>query len=164
MRRFIAAAAAAALLAGCGAAAEPAAQPSAAPSSTIDLEALEASASAEARALTEGVTEAPANMDPEGDFEQSCDYLLDFDNGHTFVASAFVTNTGDVGFKAEVTATWRQANGKHVTQTKTIEVPVGDEPVEVYFEKEASGRQIDSIQSLDGDKQCKVEVSIVDTL
>lgn len=137
------------------------AQPEPGPTVTVTAEpGSEATEPAE-----EEATEAPATLaDAQGEFEDSCDYLLDFDSGHTFVASAFLTNTGDVGFKAKVTATWRQANGKHVVDSKTVKVPVGDDQVEVYFEEDASSAQIDRIQSLETDKQCKVEVEIVDTI
>lgn len=97
---------------------------------------------------------------PSGDFESTCDYLLDFDNGHEFVADAFITDTGGIAFEAEVEATWRQAGGDHIVKTKKVTVPAGAEDYEVSFKAKATNRQIDRIQALDTDKQCKVEVTI----
>lgn len=99
---------------------------------------------------------------PDGDYTTDCDYNLDFDNGHTFTADAFITNTGGVKFTAEVKATWRQSNGKHVVKVKKVKVPVQDEDTEVYFEVPATDRQIDLIQNLDTEKQCTVKVAIID--
>lgn len=153
IKRASAAAAAALLLAGC-AGGDPVAAPSA--SGTVIVS-------------TPTPTEEPnpfpePEPEPEGDFEHSCDYLLDFDSGHTFVASAFITNTSEVGFIAEVTATWKQANGRHVVKHKKVRVPVGDDDVEAYFSVGATSAQIDQIQALPSERQCDVDVEIVDLL
>lgn len=105
-------------------------------------------------------TPEPAST-PEGSHESSCDYLLDFDSGHEFVADAFITDEAGVPFTAEVVATWRQAGGTNVVKRKTVHVEPGAQDVQVSFRAAASDRQIDRIQALDTDKQCKVTVTIV---
>jgi len=154
MNRTIITVAAALLLAGCAGASTDDSEP---------VEAAPSTTSAEPSPAVPEPTEEAAPV-PSGDYDSTCDYLLDFDNGHTFVASAYITNTGEVGFIATVTATWKQADGDHVTAEEEVEVPVGDDEVEVYLSETASTDQISSIQSLDSDRQCEVEVAITDIL
>lgn len=155
IRKSAAPVVAALLLAGCGA--QPGAEPIATTSATSA-----SPTSSESPTYDEWDDVEEVSATPDGDYTTDCDYNLDFDNGHTFTADAFITNTGGVKFTAEVKATWRQSNGKHVVKVKKVKVPVQDEDTEVYFEVPATDRQIDLIQNLDTEKQCTVKVSIID--
>jgi hypothetical protein len=99
---------------------------------------------------------------PDGTYSWSCDYLLDFDAGHEFVATAFVTNTGGIDAKIEVVATWRQSGHDPITKKKATSLPADAEDMEVNISRAASSKEIDRIQAIDDpDKQCAVEVTII---
>lgn len=92
------------------------------------------------------------------DGEATCDYMLSRGRDE-FVAVVYLINTGDAPGSAEVIATWKQANGKHIHRSQTVDVPV-DKPVEVYLSAIASGSQISLHQALPLDKRCSFEVNV----
>lgn len=142
------------LLAGCSAAQTSGASPD-------DLAELQAKARAAAVELAGNTPTVEAEEDPAGTYTSSCDYLLDFDNGHEFVGDAFITNPGSSALQAVVTATWRQAGHDAIVKKKTLDVPGGSEDLEVHLRSDASRSEIDRIQALDTDKQCSVKVTMI---
>lgn len=109
-------------------------------------------------ALVVEETEEPTpEATAEGDYTFTCDYILD---PYKFVATAYITDTGGVPFDAVVKATWKQADGNHITASKRVHVKAGASEKEVYLSKPATTNQIDLIQALPSDKQCKVKVTI----
>lgn len=104
----------------------------------------------------ESTLEQETDPDATITMDATCKYILDFENGHEFVASAFLHNPGNLQAKARVKATWRQAGGKAVTQVKTVTVPAGAKDYEVTFKKKATDAQINKIQALDTERQCTV--------
>jgi hypothetical protein len=90
------------------------------------------------------------------DGEATCDYTL---NPDEFVAVVYLINTGGAPGRAEVTATWKQANGEHIRRSETVDVPV-DEPVEVYLSAIARGSQISLHQALPLDRRCEFDVNV----
>ena len=105
--------------------------------------------------------------DADGTFTDSCDYLLgDFEDysptGYRFVADANLKNTGNIGTVVRVTATWFQAGGKSIVETKDVRVESGRSK-RVGFTRLVGGDEIDLIQAFDFDEQCKVGAKIVDT-
>lgn len=110
----------------------------------------------------------PPEADPEVKFSHSCEYLLgDFSEytptGFRFVADANLKNTGNVGVVARVHAIWFQAGGTKVEMTKFgVRIPYRGNK-RVGFLKQVGNDEIDLIQALNYDDQCKVEVVMVDT-
>jgi hypothetical protein len=105
-------------------------------------------------------TTLPAEPEPlpsvEADGEPTCDYTID---PSEFVAVVYLINTGDATGSAEVTATWKQANGEHIRRSKTVDVPV-DKPVEVYLNAIARGAQISLHQAMPMDRRCSFDVNV----
>lgn len=119
---------------------------------------------------TEEPTEAPPppEEDPAVKFSHSCEYILgDFSeytsSGFRFVADANMRNTGNVGVVARVHAIWFQAGGGKVEMTKFgVRIPYKGTK-RVGFLKQVGSDEIDLIQAMNYDEQCKVEVVMVDT-
>lgn len=129
-------------------------------------DATESSSPAEEESEEPEEEPAPA-ADPQGNYSSSCDYLLgDFSSytksGFRFVADATVKNTGNIGTVNEVKAIWFQAGGKRVVVTKKVQLEPGQRK-RVGFTKQVGQDEIDLIQALNFDEQCKVVVSMVDT-
>lgn len=158
MKLAIALAAAGLALTGC-ASSEPDTRASA--GEYLDAPAVTKSAVTDVPAEESSEPEPEPAATPDGEYETDCDYQLDFDKGHTATAVAFIDNTGGIDFEAKVTATWRQANGRHLVKAKTTSVKVGRSK-EVYLVRPLSDRQLDLLQSMDTERQCKVQVKIVD--
>lgn len=93
----------------------------------------------------------------ESGYTSSCDYLLDFDSGHEFVATAFVTNGESSPQAIMVVATFRQAGHDPIVVSRTVTVPAGERS-EVSMNRPASTSEIDRIQALPGTEQCDVQV------
>jgi hypothetical protein len=112
---------------------------------------------------SESTTTSDSPTTPTAEANHTCDYLLGKGDGtdYSFVADSFITNTGSVPARVRVTATWRQAGTKPITQTKTVSVPVGATDQQVSFSVHATPAQIDRIQSLDTDNQCTVTEKII---
>lgn len=106
--------------------------------------------------------------DPAVKYSHSCDYLLgDFTSytpgGFRFVADAKLRNTGNVGVVARVHAIWFQAGGGKVEMTRFgVQIPYNGSK-RVGFTKQVGSDEIDLIQAMNYDDQCKVEVVMVDT-
>lgn len=110
----------------------------------------------------------PPEADPEVKFSHSCEYILgDFteysSTGYRFVADANLKNTGNVGVVSRVHATWFQAGGGKVEMTKFgVRIPYNGNK-RVGFLKQVGENEIDLIQAMNYDDQCKVDVVMVDT-
>lgn len=111
----------------------------------------------------------PAEPSPDGEFSNSCDYVLgDFTNftshGFRFVAGADITNSGNVGIVVRVTARFKQAGGDPIVLRKTANVPYAATK-SVDMTKPVGQDNIDLIQSVQtgGRDICTVDVAIVDT-
>lgn len=102
----------------------------------------------------------PAAPDPAGETSGYCDYLLDFDNGHSFVATVDVTNTGNVGITINVWVEFSQIGADPVRFLQPVDVPVG-ETVAVNFDEAATHDNIERHQS--SDSQCDIGGDIVTT-
>lgn len=118
----------------------------------------ERKAAAEKRAADAAAAEERERREKDGQYQftESCDYLLDFDAGHTFVADAFLTYEGSTPITVKVTASWLQAGGEPITQTKDVALAEGDTDIHVTFAQDATREQISAIQALPFDKQCDV--------
>jgi len=132
---------------------------SASPSGTVTVTVTAPAGGATTEAAEDSETPEPEPTEDGGTFSSECDYNLDFDNGHTFTAAAFIEGATP-GANVKVTATWRQVSGKHIVVAKKVTVGA-DGTAEAYFEKPASDAQIDAIQALPTQKQCKVEAGLV---
>jgi hypothetical protein len=104
--------------------------------------------------------------DPSAKFKGSCDYLLGnftaSEKGYRFVATANVTNDGNIGAVVLVTARWEQIGTNPVTAKEEVRVDVGRTET-VRFTKVVTGDQIDLLQALDYKDQCSVNAKLVDT-
>lgn len=102
-------------------------------------------------------SDTPAfSSEPEGTFARACDMLLGElgpsgfrygdPTGPRFVASAEVTNTGDVSFVAKMTARWKQAGTKAIVARKDMLVaPGATESIAVT--RLATQSQVDAYQA-----------------
>lgn len=135
------------------AAADAAAQAEAEAKAEAERKAAEEKRKADAAAAAE---REKREKDGQFNFTTSCDYLLNFDAGHTFVADAFLTYEGSTPITVKITASWLQSGGEPVTQTKDVALAEGDTDIHVTFAADASSSQIDAIQALPFDKQCTV--------
>ena len=110
----------------------------------------------------------PAVAEPDGTFTHSCTYVLgDFSespSGYRFLGDAKLTNTGNVEFVADATATWFLAGGDKVTVEKEVKVPYG-ESKKIGFKYVASQDELTRHQdySLANNKACAVRVKITDS-
>ncbi|WP_380168926.1 hypothetical protein [Jannaschia sp. R86511] len=111
------------------------------------------------RAAEADAREAAAAASEEGRYEltTSCDYILDFDNGHRFVGDAFLTYLGTTPITVVVTAQWMQSGGEPIVETQEVSLAEGDEDVQVPFSVEATSGEVDAIQALPRGNQCSVD-------
>lgn len=137
-------------------------------------EGQEAAEPAETVTVTETVTASEEDVDPpseparaaqpDGEFTSQCDYLLgDFsesESGYRFVAGADMENTGNIGLRVQVAASWTLLGADPVTESREVELEVGQSE-SVQMTVLATQDQIDAHQSANGD--CSVDVSITET-
>lgn len=95
--------------------------------------------------------------DPSATAERICDYLLD---PYLFVGQAKIRNTGNVGVKVRLVATWQRLGLDAVRAEKTVRVTTGDTR-RVKFDVPATVDDIAAHQSAQG--ECRVKTEIVDT-
>jgi hypothetical protein len=106
--------------------------------------------------------------DPAVDFSFACDYVLgDFTEnprtGYRFIASAELTNTGNVGAVVKVVASWKQLGTDAVKAEKTVRIPY-EGTMTVDFTKPVGSNEIDLHQSAsDLGEPCTVDGTITDT-
>lgn len=106
-----------------------------------------------------------ASPDPNVRYDRSCDYLLgDISGaGYRFIARATLHNTGNVGVRVFVGASWVQVGSADVKRARTVRVPWHSSRV-VNFTVPVSQGQIDQLQAgLDAGPVCKVKALIADT-
>jgi hypothetical protein len=125
---------------------------------------------ADAPAAPDRVTNAaerpPAAPVPNanGSFTHNCAYVLgDFSeskSGLRFVADATLTNTGNIGILARVTASWAQAGTTSITDERIIRVPYHRSRT-VHITRVARSDEIDLQQAAGGN--CNVRVRITGT-
>lgn len=132
----------------------------------------EASQPTETATVVETVTEEPEAptspparaAQPDGEFTSQCDYLLgdhsETESGYRFVAGADLENTGNIGLRVQVVASWSLLGADPLTETRDVELEPGQTD-SVQITVVATQDQIDMHQSADAD--CSVEVSITET-
>lgn len=112
-------------------------------------------------------TSAPPAADPHVKFTSSCDYILgnftESAQGFRFIARASLHNTGNVGAKVAVKASWVQVGSKDITKTKTVVVPF-HHGKSVNFTVVVGQDQIDQIQANNGLNDCHVKSTIIGTV
>jgi hypothetical protein len=96
----------------------------------------------------------------EVSFTSDCDYVLDFDNGHQLVATAFVTNTSNGPVEVDVEAVWRQGGNPPITASRTLTLAEGRADVEVHLKQPATNTEIELLQTLDNADQCAVTATL----
>lgn len=137
-----------AVLAGCGTAGNPTSE---------SVPTASSSSSQGAPQSTGGAEPADVKMDP------SCDYNLGSgasDTEYEVTATAFLRNVGGTVAKVRVTATWRQQGSKGLVKSKVVTVRAGDEQ-EVGLSRKVTPTQIDRLQALPTERQCKVDAEVV---
>jgi hypothetical protein len=112
------------------------------------------------------VAEAAPTPKPDGKYTSSCHYLLgDFTqsaHGFRFVAHATIHNTGNIGIRARFDATWQQAGGAAIHAAEVVRIPRG-RTRDVSLMRVVSQDQIDQIQAVDSNDECRSKVAIVGT-
>ena len=97
---------------------------------------------------------------PQLRFDNNCDYLLGDDpDGHSFVASGTLINTGNIGIIVRFKGEWKLLLSDPMTTAKTVRIKPGREK-EVQVSLPATGEQIDAHKGADG--TCETNVEIVD--
>lgn len=104
---------------------------------------------------------------PQARYTSSCDYLLgDFSSytrsGFRFIARATVRNTGNIGERVLVRASWVQVGSRDVTRSRTVMVEWSKSRV-VNFSVPVGQSNIDEIQADNGLNDCHVKATIVST-
>ena len=109
--------------------------------------------------------EPPVLPEPSADYSQTCDYLLPDDinsSNYRFIGTSVVRNTGNIGAVVRVVFQWGQAGGQPVRVVRKVRVPYGGERT-VNVDVPATGENIERLQSLPFDQQCKVQAAVVGT-
>lgn len=150
-----AATAAALVLTGCGAAAEPQSAEQSAAQRTTAEEMFGADYNSPSR-------NPEPTPSPDGTFTGACDYTLG--DEYALIGDVEAENTGNIGMKVKVTIKWQQMGYDPITESETVKVKPGQTEV-VRFNKTVSGTVIDRVQSwLDSHSElCKYKGVMVDT-
>lgn len=101
--------------------------------------------------------------DPKATFTRTCTYLLGSGIGdYRLIGTSKVVNTGNIGVRVKITFLWNQVGAAPIKKVKEVDVPFGGRKT-VRADIPATQEQIDRLQSMPYDDQCKVRAQRLGT-